>query len=149
MRNLYEILKDMCGVIEKEMESATSKLMKADGNMTGDDLSYLDKLTHTLKSIKTTMAMTGEGEYSGAYPYADNMVGGMRSYRMDGGSYGSYAGRRNARRDSMGRYSREGGSYDGGYSMGNEDFRTEMQELMQAAPNNQIRQKLQRIVSEM
>lgn len=141
MRNLYEILKDMCDVIEKEMESATSKLMKAGGNMTGDDLSYLDKLTHTLKSIKTTMAMTGEGEYSGAYPYADNMGGNMRSYRMDGGSYGSYAGRRNARRDSMGRYSRNGG-YSG-------DFRAELEDLIEDAPNEHIKRKMRDLMQEM
>ena len=43
----------------------------------------------------------------------------------------------NARRDSMGRYS----SRDGGYS-NHGDFRMEMQELMNQAPNDYVRQKM-------
>lgn len=90
-----------------------------------------------------------EGEedgYSGRYPYwmggayADgNMNGNMggtsnRSYR------GSYArGRRNARRDSMGRYSGDGYSRDGGMV-------EELRELMQDAPDERTRQEFQRFI---
>lgn len=58
-------------------------------NLTGQSLEMLDKLTHTLKSIKTIDAMDG---YSEDGYYNDSM---------------SYARGRNAKRDSMGRYSSE------------------------------------------
>lgn len=88
----------------------------------------------------------GEEEgYSGRYPYwmggsyADGNGGNMggtpnRSYR------GSYArGRRNARRDSMGRYSGDGYSRDGGMV-------EELRELMQDAPDERTRQEFQRFI---
>jgi len=86
-----------------------------------------------------------EGEedgYSGRYPYwmggayADGNMGGTsnRSYR------GSYArGRRNARRDSMGRYSGDDYSRDGGMV-------EELRELMQDAPDERTRQEFQRFI---
>lgn len=86
-----------------------------------------------------------EGEedgYSGRYPYwmggayADGNMGGTsnRSYR------GSYArSRRNARRDSMGRYSGDGYSRDGGMV-------EELRELMQDAPDERTRQEFQRFI---
>jgi hypothetical protein len=78
--------------------------------MSAGDLEALDKLTHALKSVKTTLAMEEyDDERSGDYMGGSYERGGNR-----GGSYergGSYArGRgRNARRDSMGRYSSEYG----------------------------------------
>lgn len=66
---------------------------------------------------------------------------GGSSYEGGGGS--SYArGRgRNARRDSMGRYSSEG------YSMGgNEEMVQELREIMQDAPDEQTRMEFQRFI---
>jgi hypothetical protein len=80
------------------------KMDKNGGKMSAGDLEALDKLTHALKSVKTTLAMEEyDDDRSGDY------MGGNR-----GGSYergGSYArGRgRYAKRDSMGRYSSEYG----------------------------------------
>jgi hypothetical protein len=70
----------------------------------------------------------------------------MESGRRDGGTYrdgGSYArGRgRNARRDSMGRYSREDG-----YSRAADDMVRELRELMQDAPDDRTRQEFQRFI---
>lgn len=64
-----------------------------------------------------------------------------RTRKKRGGS--SYArGRgRNARRDSMGRYSREGG-----YSQGAEDMIQELRELMEDAPDDKTRQEFQRFI---
>jgi len=110
----------------------------------------------------------GEDEMSyargGSYARGDRRDGrrdmrGGRSYRgsYDGGSYdgsyddgmgGSYArGRgRNARRDSMGRYSREGG-----YSRadGKQEYIEHMRDMMMDAPDEQTRQSIQRMISEM
>lgn len=57
-----------------------------------------------------------------------------------GGSYARGRGR-NARRDSMGRYSREGG-----YSYGAEDMVQELRELMQDAPDDRTRQEFERFI---
>ena len=79
--------------------------------------------------------------------YARGGQGGNRSSNRGGGSYrgGSYArGRgRNARRDSMGRY-----SSGGGYSRA-EDFRDMLEEAMESAPNEQTREKLRRLMLDM
>ena len=80
---------------------------------------------------------------------------GGRSYRgsYDDGSYddgmgGSYArGRgRNAKRDSMGRYSREGG-----YSRadGKQEYIEHMRDMMEDAPDEKTRMSIQRMISEM
>lgn len=80
--------------------------------------------------------------------YAD----GGRSYRgrgyeksYDGGSYARGRGR-NAKRDSMGRYSRN--SYRG-YSRdgGKEEFMESFREMMEDAPNDQTRQEMQRLMA--
>lgn len=62
---------------------------------------------------------------------------------MRGGSYRSYARGRgnNARRDSMGRYSREDG-----YSMANDEMIDELHELMQEAPDEQTRKEFQKFI---
>lgn len=84
--------------------------------------------------------------YEGGSSYEDgSSYEGGSSYE-DGSSYARGRGR-NARRDTMGRYSR-GGSYEN-YRMAEDDFKMELKELMQDAPNEQIKQKLQRMMSEM
>lgn len=130
----------------KELEKKADK----DGKLSMAEIQYADTLAHMKKNL-----LKGEEMYSDEYSMARD---GMRSYR--GGSYGrsyegggysgeSYArgdgrGRgRNARRDSMGRYSSEGYSRDGG------EFMDELHELMESAPNDRVRQKLKGIMSEM
>lgn len=83
-------LHELCEVLEDELTEVNDKLRG--GKMSAGDLDYIDKLTHAIKSIKTTIAME-ESDYSGNY----GMYG--RSYDYDGRSY------RGRRRDSMGRYS--------------------------------------------
>lgn len=103
-------LHELCETISEEIADQNDKIRKAGGKMSAGDLEVIDKLTHALKSIKATIAMVeAEDEYSSAYE------GGMGNRVYRGGSYrysrsyrddGSYARGRNARRDSMGRYSR-------------------------------------------
>lgn len=95
--------------------------------------------------------------YDGSYARGGR---GGRSYR--GGSYESYddgmsyaRGRgRNARRDSMGRYSREGsyrgGSYERGYSRdGKEEYIENLRDMMDEAPDEQTRMSLKRMIEQM
>ena len=122
MHKIYEYLCDELKTLEKKAESGQGLSMA--------ELEYLDKLTETKKNLLKIEMLEEDSEYSNA---------------MRGGSYrGSYArGRgRNAKRDSMGRYSSEG------YSRA-EDFRMELEDLMASAPNDRIRQKMQSLMAEM
>lgn len=143
LNDLYEL----CETITREIADANEKIRSAGGKISASDMDYIDKLTHSLKSIKGVEAMAeaeSDGEYSGrAYP----IMGG--SYR--GGSYargggyrgGSYARGRggNVRRDSMGRYS-SGYSRDGGMV-------DELRELMEDAPNEAVKRDIEKLISKM
>ena len=144
MDKKLETLHDLCEVISRELEDANEKIRKAGGKISAGDLEYIDKLTHSLKSIKTTIVMMeaeDEDGYSnrGYMPY----YGGM-----------SYAGRMNVKRDSMGRYSREGRDYSrnhgNGYSYAEdmEQTREEMRELAQKMPEEH-RRKIERALDDL
>lgn len=103
-----------------------------------------------------------DGEMYDDASYGDGMsYRGGRSYR---GSYdGSYEGEsyargrgRNARRDSMGRYSRDDGyDYRGGrnmnYSRGDakHEYIENLRSMMEDAPSEEVRQNIQRMISQM
>ncbi len=90
-----------------------------------------------------------EMSYDGGEAYR-----GGRSYRggYDGNSYARGRGR-NARRDSMGRYSSGGmyrGSYRDGYSRdGKREYIECLRDMMDDAPDDQTRQNLQRMIQQM
>ena len=84
---MYERLKDM---LERELDEIVRK-----GDISNSSLDKLDKLTHSIKSIDTIVAMERHGgEHSGRY-YYENSYG--NSYERDRTG--------NVPRDSMGRYS--------------------------------------------
>ena len=141
---MHKLMEYICDELE-ELERKAEK----ENKLSMAEIEYADKLAHIKKSLLSADEMWEDSEYSMAMDgsYAQGGRGG-RSNAMSRRSYARGRGR-NARRDSMGRYSREGGSYDGGYSMAEDDFRADLQELMQDAQNEQIRQKLQRLMSEM
>lgn len=156
IKSLYEL----CETLSREIDKANAKIRKANGELTAGDIEYIDKLTHSLKSIKTTIAMM-ESEEGGSYDgYSRRRYSrDSRSYRgsYDGGAYddgsyddgsyddgGSYArGRgRYAKRDSMGRYARDG------YSR-HANMVEELKELMQDAPDDRTRKEMERLVQKM
>lgn len=108
MAHWIDDLEELCEKVTDEIAEANKKIRTGNGKLSAGDVEYLDKLTHMLKSIKTTIAM---GEYdddrSGNYRY-DRRNGRSYDGDMDGGSYARGRGR-NAKRDSMGRYSSERG----------------------------------------
>ena len=72
----------------------------------------------------------------------------MRGYD-DGMSYAR--GRRYAKRDSMGRYSRDGryrgNSYERGYSRdGKDEYREQLMDMLDSAPDEATRQSIQRTI---
>ena len=139
MAHYMDTIRDLaCG----ELEKLAQKGKIADRG----DAQLIDWLTHTIKSIDTIDAMeeTGYSERGYSYNYRD-------------GDYSEARGRRNARRDSMGRYSREGDysrdggmSYRGysrdGYSRG--DMMEHLQRMMNEAQTEQEREKIRRWMAE-
>lgn len=98
-----DTLYDVCETLNRELEEANEKIRKAGGKMSAGDLEVVDKLTHAIKSVKTTIAMIEkEDDYSRDY---DGMSGNMNRRTMRGMS--NARGRTgDVRRDSMSRYSR-------------------------------------------
>ena len=94
-----------------------------------EEIESVGKLIDIGKDIECMWDMEGSddsGEYSGAY------------YARGRG--------RNARRDSMGRYSRN--SY--GYSMdGKSDYMDQLREMMGSAPDEKTRMSVQKMIREM
>lgn len=141
-------LYDLCEVISRKIAEANEKIRKAGGELSGGDVEYIDKLTHTLKSLKTTIAMM-EAEDDGGYSMAGGSyqggnrgnMGGNRGGSRANGSYARGRGR-NARRDSMGRYSSEGGMRRYSRNGGNEMVMQELERLMQEADDDEIREAL-------
>lgn len=116
MDGIYELKEMLCHELEeygkKELSAGT--------------LDIVDKLAHTIKNLDKIIEVYEDDEYSG---------GGGASYR--GGSYmggRSYArGRgRYARRDDMGRYSREA---------------DRLRSMMADAPDERTRQEMQSLAS--
>lgn len=140
MHDKIEQLHELCESVMREVEKTNEKLRMAGGELSAGDMEYLDKLTHTLKSLKTTIAMmeAEDDGYSSDYGYTyaqggnrgrgGNRGGRMRSYT------GSYA---RQRRDSMGRYSRD------------DDFKGMLEDAMEEAPNDSIRQQLRSMLQMM
>ena len=147
MHDLYDNLTQLCETVSEELEKANDKVKSSGGKLSPSDVEYLDKLTHMIKSIKTTKAMMDAED-----GYSSDMMGGSSraSYARGRGS--------NARRDSRGRYSSEsrydGRSYDMPYERMMDgrsydgDMISELHELMEDAPNDRIRQKFQQFITE-
>ena len=131
MKELYELKDLVCD----ELKEYGKK-----GEISMGNLDVIDKLSHTLKSLETIIAMNeangGNSEY---YP-----MGSYRGSYNDGGNYSgrsSYArGRMNARRDSMGRYSRDDQM---------DNMVDQLRGLMDDAPNDRVRSELQKVVTKM
>lgn len=120
-------------------------------DLTQDSLKTIDTLAHAAKNVLKVM----EGcEGGGSYMYYDEdprttAMGGSMRGSYDNGSYrGSY--RMSGKRDSMGRYSREGMSREGmhgGYSRGN-NVTDGLRELMYAAPA-EMQGEIQRLIKKL
>lgn len=130
---------ELCDTISDELEEANKKIRNAGGKLTSGDVEYIDKLTHTLKSIKTSIAMAEAEDKGYSGYYWDGRYYHDGENRMDGSSNARGRGS-NANRDSMGRYTRDDAR---------EDFMRDVKELMRKAPSETAKKKLERIVEEM
>ena len=130
MMDYINDLYDLCDTISKEISDANRKIKNAGGKMSAGDLETIDKMTHTLKSLKTGIAMAeAEDGRSSNRGYDGNFM------HSDGYGYGRG---RSARRDSMGRY-----------SSASHGLVDELRGMMDDAPNDQIRGEIQRLVDKL
>lgn len=120
-------LETLCRVLSDQISDITRK---AKNGISSGDLETIDKLTHSLASVKKIMAfMEDEDGYSGnGGSYRNSYRGSYRGPSRDG----YYSGKR----DSMGRYSRDG-------------LAEKMRELMMDAPDDRTRQEIQRMVDKL
>lgn len=134
MHELYELKDKLCRELKKYNNE----------EVTTNNLSVIDTLAHAVKNIDKIIDGYEE-EDGGSYGYEPNYrMSNGRSYRGSNNS-GSYSrGRgRNAKRDSMGRYSN-----DSGYSR-HGDVVEQLREMMMEAPNDEIRRDYERVINRM
>ena len=58
---MKDTLERLCDIVDKRLELSVDALSREGGKLSMEDAKYVDLLTHTLKSIKTTLAMEGYG----------------------------------------------------------------------------------------
>ena len=123
-----ETLERLCKIVEKQLEKAVDELDQRNGKLPQADAEYLDYLTHTIKSIKTTLAMEGYGS----------------SERRGRDSMGRYTSRDDGRSE-WGYYPRawdDGRSYEReGRSMHGED-REKLERLMNETSDPSVKRAL-------
>lgn len=132
---MHKLMEYVCDEM-KELERKAEK----DGKLSMAEMQYLDTLAHTKKNLLKADEMSEEG-YSGMmYPryYGDDGSYADGRSRNGGRSYARGRGR-NARRDSMGRYSR-------GYSMAADNMIEELRDLMEDAPDEKTRMEFEKFI---
>ena len=119
MHGIYELKEMLC----KQLEDYGKK-----GEMSAAILERVDMLAHAVKNLDKIIENYEGTEYSGNY-------NSRNSYDR------SMANGQSTRRDSMGRYAR-----DGGYSRGG-DLVDQLRDMMGEARDDRTRQEIQRLVS--
>lgn len=138
MHKLLEYVCDELETLEKKTQNG--------GKLSMAEIQYADTLAHTKKNLLKSDEMMGEGYsmndgmysrngYSRYYADNGNNYGNNGSYD-NGGSYARGRGR-NARRDSMGRYSRNSET---------ENMVEELRGMMEDAPDEKTKQEFQRFI---
>lgn len=114
------------------------------GELTERSLEEIDKLSHAAKNVCKLIKESEEEEYSrdGGMPirYEGESENSYRRYSRGDDRHDGYSYRR---RDSMGRYAREGG-----YSRGTDEMISELREIMESAPEG-MRNDLHRLIRKM
>lgn len=147
MHYMHDLKDLLCAELEDYAEKG-----KKSGKMSMGDLESIHKLTDTVKNILKIDMLEGETGYSedGAYMGEGRIYGTSYDGYDRGTSYARGRGRY-AKRDSMGRYSRDGGmSYRGGmrggYSRddGKHYMMEQLEEMMEEAEKPAEKEALRR-----
>ena len=137
MEYMYELKDKLC----KELDEIARK-----GELGAGDLEIVHKLTDTIKNLDKIEMLEDDGGYSQA-----------GDWEIEGRAYNrgnSYARRK---RDSMGRYSRDGRMMRGGYRDGRmysradakEDMMDQMEALMEQAGSEKEREAIRRCMNQL
>lgn len=131
MEYMYELKDKLC----KELDEIARK-----PEMGAGDLEIIHKLTDTIKNLDK-IEMLEDGGYSQAGDWEADMRG----------TYGRGSSYRGRKRDSMGRYSREGRGGRGGYSRhdAKEDMMEQMEMLMDQAGSEREREAIRRCMGQL
>lgn len=131
MEYMYELKDKLC----KELDEIARK-----PEMGAGDLEIIHKLTDTIKNLDK-IEMLEDGGYSQAGDWEADMRG----------TYGRSSSYRGRKRDSMGRYSREGRGGRGGYSRhdAKEAMMEQMEMLMDQAGSEREREAIRRCMGQL
>jgi len=137
MHEMMELKEMLCDELEK---------ITKQGKISAGILDTVDKLTHSIKSIETIMAMDEAGysnrmSYDGD-SYADSYRGD--SYRDSYRGDGSYRIRKDGRRDQRYNYSRD--SYERGYSR---DLKEDLEGLMHKVGNEEEKRMIKKWIQQL
>lgn len=134
---MHKLMEFVCD----EMEDLERKVEK-EGKLSSAEMQYLDLLAHTKKNLLKADEMSGDGEYSGRY---DNRMYDDRysrrddySRNRDGGMSFARGRGRNAKRDSMGRY-----------SSASDMLVEELRDLMEDAPDERTKMEFKKFIQKM
>lgn len=131
MEYMHELKEKLCD----ELEEIARK-----GDLGAGDLEIVHKLTDTIKNLDK-IEMLEDGGYSQAGDWEADMRG----------TYGRGSSYRGRKRDSMGRYSREGRGGRGGYSRNDakEAMMEQMEMLMDQAGSEREREAIRRCMGQL
>lgn len=133
MRYVEDLKEMLCD----ELDKIASK-----GELTAGSLDTVDKLSHSLKSVLTIMAMEGYGDSYDDWSYEDG------SYERGGNRGGGRSNRRG--RDSMGRYTSRSYARNGrSRRMYSGDDMEKVTEMMNEVEDPKVRQALQKALDKM
>lgn len=133
MHATYELKDRLCEELENIAKS---------GKMDMPTLEKVDKIAGAAYHLAKLAKASEEDDYSERMAYRDSYRGGSYRGSYDGGSYDDgYSGRR---RDSMGRYARDGGSY----SMNDSDLMEKL-ERMAGTGTDQERDMARKLLGKM
>ncbi len=132
MEYMYELKDKLC----KELDEIARK-----PEMGAGDLEIIHKLTDTIKNLDKIEMLEDGGGYSQAGDWEADMRG----------TYGRGSSYRGRKRDSMGRYSREGRGGRGGYSRhdAKEAMMEQMEMLMDQAGSEREREAIRRCMGQL
>lgn len=140
MRAMYELKDRLC----KELEEISQQK-----DITESSLDIIDKLTHSIKSLETILAMKESGRYNSRDSYNSRDNYSNETYVDHNGrsmisTMGDYSERRG--RDAMGRYtSRDGYSGHGNH----EELKHELENIYQYTKDEQSRNMIQKWLKEL
>ena len=126
MDAIYELKEMLCDELE---EYGKKDKLDVGG------LEIVDKLAHTVKNLDKIIESYEEQGYSSDYDNMDGSYDGSYGRRYSRERGYSRARGRNVRRDSMGRYSRDG-----------KMMARELRELMEDAPDESIKTEMRRLI---